>query len=920
MEMAANPDGHGRPAAMDVDAVARSRARLPNPPSQRTEIEWDVSLQAHKGRHATCRSCCSEFGSNDLRFSRSSDARAGAARYLHAACVPGGFHPQDTFTGIAAAEQRALDLISSFRNTTDGGQQPEPPIALPQTAMACGDAWWETLPWHAADELTCGTLIDIPNSLKMAYALFKDDAVVEAVRAGCSPAASARWRKVSFMDSLILNDHRPEGESQAQSVTRRLQQASDGDWHSLWLEATPPIRNGHPNAVATDEARALFVRDLALAGEPGRALKALKKRLPICRDPRRADEVQAMFPACDGPTLSEPCPEQHKWLPEEIQTLADIIARRLLRPKKRKAQGRLGGRLEHWQVLHLAEAGIEHAAELLANLAIGRVPEDVIAAHARCELAPTSKPNSPGLRPLQLGSVCRRIAMGGLVQFARDAVQIAVGPDQLALGTKDGCTKAYQAIRSKCRAQPHRAVLAEDVEAAHQHLDRTYAATKIEKHCPKLLEPFLTWYGRTSMHSWFTADGRVVLVPSSRGLDQGDPFANPVFAIAVADPAHDLRERIKLVDPEGSVIQSADDLQMCVTPAALELAAREARALWTPAGLSFGAAKRQCWSMSCALLPEPFQACRVQRLRRLGNTLDDETDNAEPTLPQLGAEAGGEDVIRAATKIAGVGESIKNVIHHGLPRQVGQNLFRYAAAGQTQHLIAAKAVPQQAVQVHDAQLRATWSDILDIDLTDAAWTRGNLSMKDGGCAFGAIEHRAPTALLACLSRTHPYVCRHVGLNGPEALLLGDPGLAAELGAAAAAMRRHIPAAIAIPWENGTVPGNAIKQSALLGPYCQAARKTFLESLDDRGAAILRSCGGPGAGGFLTTQSDANVLMDNTTFKVAIARRLGGWPQTERWNSHAVPPLRGQWPMRPGYLRIRGAWLRLFCWWLCHSAP
>jgi hypothetical protein len=62
---------------------------------------------------------------------------------------------------------------------------------------------------------------------------------------------------------------------------------------------------------------------------------------------------------------------------------------------------------------------------------------------------------------------------------------------------------------------------------------------------------------------------------------------------------------------------------------------------------------------------------------------------------------------------------------------------------------------------------------------------------------------------------------------------------------------------------------------LLGPYCQEVRKKIIGDLDDRGAAIFRSCGGPGAGGFLTTQSDANVLMDNITFKVAAARRLGG---------------------------------------------
>ena len=101
--------------------------------------------------------------------------------------------------------------------------------------------------------------------------------------------ASPLWKKLSFMDTLILNSSRAEGESQSQSVARRMQQACDGDWHTLWLEATAPRRKNISHSIASDEVQAKFVKDLSLAGEPGRVLKALKKRLPVIRDPRRAD-------------------------------------------------------------------------------------------------------------------------------------------------------------------------------------------------------------------------------------------------------------------------------------------------------------------------------------------------------------------------------------------------------------------------------------------------------------------------------------------------------------------------------------------------------------------------------------------------------------------------------------------------------
>ena len=85
----------------------------------------------------------------------------------------------------------------------------------------------------------------------------------------------------------------------------------------------------------------------------------------------------------------------------------------------------------------------------------------------------------------------------------------------------------------------------------------------------------------------------------------------------------------------------------------------------------------------------------------------------------------------------------------------------------------------------------------------------------------------------------------------------------------------VPATLAIPWEGGIAPTKEIKQKELFGPCCIAARKTLLGSFNDTQAAVFRSCGGPGAGGFLMLQTDPDVLMDDTAFKLAVARRLGG---------------------------------------------
>ena len=545
------------------------------------------------------------------------------------------------------------------------------------------------------------------------------------------------------------------------------------------------------------------------------------------------------------------------------------------RCNKRTAPGRLGGRQEHWQILQCTENGLAKAGLLLARLALGQVPEDVLAAHARCEVAPITKPGGSSLRPLQLGSVCRRMAMSAVVSYIKDDVQAAVGADQLAIGTQDGCTKAYQALRTKCRLQPQRVVLAEDCASAHQSLDRHYAADKLAAHCPRLLQPFLTWYGRTTTHVWFTAGNQALEIVSERGLDQGDPLANTVFDVSVVDCADALRTKVQSVDPDASVLQFSDDLQVCTTPQGLPVAAAEAKKLWAPAGLNFKDDKRQTWSLSPELLPQPFQGCRVTRLRSLGHTLDQADDATTQTLPQLGAETGGEDLQEAGRKVGAVAMTLSRLIASGLPRQIAQSLFRYAATGQTQHIMAGKYIGETAARAFDTCLRTAWGTVLGIELTDSAWMRGLLPLKSGGCAFGAIEHRAPAAYVACWSRIHDFVSRHAGLGGPGELLQADQLLAAELQQATSLMRQFVPAIFSIPWEHGTPPSKGVKQKTLMIPYYEGRRKATLVSMDRRDAAIFRSCGGPGAGGFLMLQKDPDVIMDDESFKIAVARRLGG---------------------------------------------
>ena len=100
-------------------------------------------------------------------------------------------------------------------------------------------------------------------------------------------------------------------------------------------------------------------------------------------------------------------------------------------------------------------------------------------------------------------------------------------------------------------------------------------------------------------------------------------------------------------------------------------------------------------------------------------------------------------------------------------------------------------------------------------ITDKAWTRGNVPLREGGCSFGAIERRAPAAFTAYWTRTHEYTCRHVGAANPAELLIIDIVLATELRSSAAAVRAMVPRLFSVPWEDGQPYSKAMKQRGLM---------------------------------------------------------------------------------------------------------
>lgn len=97
---------------------------------------------------------------------------------------------------------------------------------------------------HGSTQSTCGggTLIDVPKSVRAAFADLKPDLITKAEDSCNSPLCSEiAWMKLSCIDALVLDSTRSPGNSQAQSVSRRIRQARDQERGSLWREVTEGV-------------------------------------------------------------------------------------------------------------------------------------------------------------------------------------------------------------------------------------------------------------------------------------------------------------------------------------------------------------------------------------------------------------------------------------------------------------------------------------------------------------------------------------------------------------------------------------------------------------------------------------------------------------------------------------------------------
>ena len=163
--------------------------------------------------------------------------------------------------------------------------------------------------------------------------------------------------------------------------------------------------------------------------------------------------------------------------------------------------------------LELSTVGIHTTSSIEAFLANRLVPLD------KC----------PGLRPIGIGEVLRRIAGKVFMSVVKGDIQDSVGSLQVCAGQAGGCEAAIHAMRTIYEEEDTDAVLLIDAANAFNSINRLAMLRNIERICP---------IAYTYAYNCYSVNARLFVVGgkeirSMEGTTQGDPPSMAFYAIGL---------------------------------------------------------------------------------------------------------------------------------------------------------------------------------------------------------------------------------------------------------------------------------------------------------------------------------------------------------------------------------------------------
>ena len=154
---------------------------------------------------------------------------------------------------------------------------------------------------------------------------------------------------------------------------------------------------------------------------------------------------------------------------------------------------------------------------------------------------------NPGVRPIGVGEIIRRIVGKAIGWVFKSDIQKAAGPLQVSMGVQGGAEAAIHAMKEVFERDENEAVILIDAKNAFNSLNRNVALRNIQYICPPISKILINTYRRR---------GRGEELRSQEGTTQGDNLAMSFYGLATSLLLHKLKlvcERIKQVWPADDV-------------------------------------------------------------------------------------------------------------------------------------------------------------------------------------------------------------------------------------------------------------------------------------------------------------------------------------------------------------------------------
>ena len=189
-------------------------------------------------------------------------------------------------------------------------------------------------------------------------------------------------------------------------------------------------------------------------------------------------------------------------------------------------------------------------AVLTRKLATETLDPLTLEAYVSCRLIPLAK--NPGVRPIDVGEVLRRIVGKCVGWVLKEDIQLTAGPLQTTTGLQSGAETGIHSMRCMFEDDRTDAVILVDTRNAFNSLNRQAALHNIRVICPQIANILVNTYRRPALLIILGASD----IYSLGGTTQGDNLAMAFYALGTTP----LVNTLQITSPEVRQVCLADDI------------------------------------------------------------------------------------------------------------------------------------------------------------------------------------------------------------------------------------------------------------------------------------------------------------------------------------------------------------------------